>query len=126
MLTLLNGLRMHIVEASAGSEVSSQTLFTFRQDGPMVSAHYAGGRVLCGYLLAQCTATSLVWRYIQFSNDGTLDAGRATCVIRRSDAGRIQIVESYHWETRDRAGTNVLEEIDSSSMPEEIGQSTDP
>lgn len=113
MLPLLNDLRMRVIEASGNSAVSNDTVFTFQQHGPMVTAQYAGGDVLCGFLVGQRTATSLLWRYIQFATDGKLDAGRDSCVIRRGASGRLQIVEHYHWETRDGTGTNVLEEVTS-------------
>lgn len=47
----LDGVRMRVVSTAEGGEVNIETLFGFTQDGSVVSAHYAGGKVRLGYLV---------------------------------------------------------------------------
>lgn len=108
----LDGIRMRVVSTAEGGEVNTETLFEFAQDGSVVSARYAGGKVRLGHLVGTMSAEGLRFRYAQVDNSGRLDGGYSTCEIGRTAEGRIQLVEHFKWESREGSGTNIFEEID--------------
>jgi len=77
----LNGRRMHVVSTDERGEVNTETLFEFTQEGAVVSARYAGGKVRLGYLVGTMSAEVLRFRYVQVDNSGRLDSGYSTCEI---------------------------------------------
>lgn len=108
----LDGVRMCVVSMAEGGEVNTETLFEFAQDGSVVSAHYAGGKVRLGYLVGTMSAEGLRFRYAQVDNSGRLDGGYSTCEIEWTAEGRVQLTEHFKWDSREGSGTNIYEEID--------------
>ncbi len=107
----LDGIRMRVVSTAEGGEVNTETLFEFTQDGSVVSARYAGGKVRLGYLVGAMSADGLRFRYAQIDNAGRLDGGHSTCEIGRMADGRIQLAEHFKWDSREGSGTNLYEEV---------------
>jgi len=107
----LNGIQMRVVSTAKVGVVSAETLFTFTQEGPVVSAHYAGGKVRLGYLVGIVSAERLYFRYAQLDVEGRLDGGRSTCEVMRTPDGRIRLLEHFQWESCEGTGTNVFEEV---------------
>ena len=107
----LDGIQMRVVSTAEGGEVNTETLFGFVQDGSVVSARYAGGKVQLGYLVGTISAEGVRFRYAQVDNDGRLDGGHSTCEISRMADGRIRLLEHFKWDSREGSGTNVFEEI---------------
>ncbi len=58
----LDGVRMRVVATAEAGEVNTETLFEFAQDGSVVSARYAGGKVRLGYLVGMISAEGLRFR----------------------------------------------------------------
>jgi hypothetical protein len=108
---LLNGIRMHVVSTAEGGEVNSETIFEFTQDGSVVSARYAGGKVRLGYLVGTMSAEGLCFRYAQIDTSGRIDGGYSTCEVARTADGRIRLAEHFKWDSREGSGTNLYEEI---------------
>jgi hypothetical protein len=106
----LDGIRMHVVSTAEGGEVNAETLFEFTQDGSLVSARYAGGRVRLGYLVGTMSEEGLRFRYAQVDHSGRLDGGYSTCEIGRTAEGRIRLAEHFKWDSREGSGTNLYEE----------------
>ncbi len=111
----LHGIRMRVVSTAEGGEVNTETLFEFTQDGSVVSARYAGGGVLLGYLVGTISTKGFHFRYAQVDNSGRLDGGYSTCEIGRMADGRVQMAEHFKWDSREGSGTNIYEEIDNNS-----------
>lgn len=107
----LDGIQMRVVSTAEGGEVNTETLFSFAQDGSVVSARYAGGRVRLGYLVGTNSADGLSFRYAQVDRDNRLDGGYSVCELSRMADGRIRLLEHFRWESREGTGTNVFEEI---------------
>ena len=101
-----------IVNAPAG-DVSSDTLFHYRQQDDVVWATYAGGAVRFGTLFATVDDTGcLDMRYQQVAIDGTLKAGRCISTPEVLPDGRLRLHESWNWtEDGDGSGTSVIEEM---------------
>jgi len=108
----LDGIRMRVVSTAEGGEVNTETLFEFTQDGSIVSARYAGGKVRLGYLVGTMSVEGLRFRYAQVDNSGRLDGGHSVCDIGRTAEGRIRLAEHFTWDSRVGSGTNIYEEID--------------
>jgi len=106
----LDGRRMRAVGTAAAGEVDSDTLFTFAQEGSTVWAHYAGGAVAVGYLVGTLEPGRLVFRYSQVDRRGGVHGGRSVCDVTVLPDGRVRLLEHFQWESREGAGTNVLEE----------------
>ena len=108
----LNGLRMCVVSTAECGEVNRETLFEFIQEGSVVSARYAGGKVRLGYLVGAMSAEGLRFRYVQVDDSGRLDSGYSTCEIRRMATGKMQLIEHFTWNSQEGSGINIFEEID--------------
>jgi hypothetical protein len=102
---------MHVISTAEGGDVNAETLFEFTQDGSVVSARYAGGKVRLGYLVGAMSTTELRFRYAQIDNSGRLDGGYSTCEIGRTAEGRVRLAEHFTWDSREGSGTNLYEEI---------------
>lgn len=101
---------MRVVSTAESGVVNAETLFTFTQEGPVVSAHYSGGYVRLGYLVGVITSEGLCFRYAQLDTNGRLDGGSSTCEIEMTFDGRIRLIERFQWESREGSGTNIFEE----------------
>ena len=108
----LDGLKMTVVKTAASGVVNRQTVFTFRQIGDIVSAHYAGGGVELGYLIGRIGGDQLAFRYCQTDQSGKLVGGRSECCLEHNENGRLRLIERFVWESRNEAGENFFEEID--------------
>jgi hypothetical protein len=108
----LHGIRMRVVLTAEGGDVNAETLFEFTQDGSVVAARYAGGKVRLGYLVGTMSPEGLHFRYTQVDNLGRLDGGYSNCEIGRTAGGKLQLVEHFKWDSREGSGTNIYEEID--------------
>lgn len=109
---------------SAAGEVDAGTRFTFREEGGVVWAEYAGGGIERGFLVGTRSGAELAMRYVQLNSEGETSAGRSIDRIERLGDGRMRLHETWTWESRAGSGTSVLEEIrDGSAEP---GPGADP
>ncbi len=111
----LDGVYMRPVAATGHGEVDRETLFSFSQQGPVVSARYSGGVIQLGFLIGTLAEDRLAWRYVQADHAGRLDGGHAHCELLRLPDGRIRLTEHFSWGSREGSGSNVLEQIPSDS-----------
>lgn len=107
----LNGIRMHVISTAEAGEVNQETIVDFTQEGNIISARYAGGKVKLGYLVGTMKDARGCFRYAQVDNEGRIDGGSSTCEIERTDTGRMRLVEHFKWDSRPGSGTNVFEEL---------------
>ena len=107
----LEGRKMHAVQTAPNGKVGTETIFQFSQTGNVVEAHYAGGRILTGYLTGILESTTLVFRYCQISDLCEIDGGMSHCFLEQTHDGRVRIVESFSWESCSGEGVNVFEEF---------------
>jgi hypothetical protein len=111
----LDGVCMRPVAATGHGEVDRETLFSFSQQGPVVSARYSGGAVQLGFLIGTLSEDRLAWRYVQADQAGRLDGGHALCELLRLPDRRVRLTEHFSWDSREGSGSNVLEQIPSES-----------
>lgn len=111
----LDKICMRVVSTADVGAIDADTLFEFSQAGSMISARYAGGKIRLGFLIGKLVADEVTFRYCQIDREGRIDGGLSTCQIERTENGRIRLVEHFQWESRNGSGTNVLEEIATTS-----------
>jgi hypothetical protein len=101
---------MRVVQTAANGVVGLGTVFHFTQTGTMVEARYSGGRVAAGYLVGILENDVLSFRYCQISDGTHIDGGTSRGVLEKTPEGRIRVIESFEWESRDGTGVNIWEE----------------
>ena len=102
---------LRVVETSAASAISTDTVFQFRQRGATVEATYSGGRVERGYLVAQHVRDQLVGGYVQLHTDGEIRTGKNTMRIESRPSGGLQLTEQCVWSDG-TVGRNLLRSVD--------------
>ena len=107
----LNKRKMHVVRTAPNGVVGRDTIFDFSQEGTVVTATYSGGRIRVGYLVGLMEDAALSFRYCQISDDGRIDGGSSSARIEAMDGGKVRLVESFRWDSKDGSGENIIEEI---------------
>jgi len=101
------------VSNSETGEVDAETRFHYHQDGEIVWATYAGGKVRFGTLIAKLEAGDVLdMRYQHVNADGQFMAGECRSVPSVLPDGRLRLDETWRWTTGDRSsGRSVVEEV---------------
>lgn len=101
------------VSNSEGGEVSSETIFHYRQQGNVVWATYAGGEVAFGTLVAKALGDgSLDMRYSHVNLRGELMTGVCRSTPEVLPDKRLRLHERWRWTCGDFSeGESVVEEI---------------
>ena len=107
----LDGVEMRPVDDLSQGLITSSTLFTFAESRSIVSAKYAGGRILLGYLIGKRTSSGIEFSYVQTDETGRIDTGQSRCDLAVLPDGRVRLVEHFQWASREGEGVNVLEEV---------------
>jgi len=107
----LDHVQMRAVGTGSDGEIDVRTLFRFRQEGTIVWARYAGGAVCLGHLVGTLAADRLEFRYVQIDLRCEVHGGRSICDIQELPDGRLRLLEHFEWDSREGAGTNVLEQV---------------
>ena len=107
----LDGVEMRAVDELSEGQITSATLFTFAESSSVVSARYAGGRVVLGYLIGKRTSGGVEFSYVQTDTTGHIDSGQSRCNLAILPDGRLRLVEHFQWASRDGEGVNVLDEV---------------
>lgn len=108
-----DGRRFTSVSNSANGEVSTATVFEYRQDGRLVWATYGGGAIVFGTLIAKADELDhLDMRYQHLNTAGELMTGRCHSTPEVLPDGRLRLHEQWQWTSGDgSAGTSVIEEL---------------
>lgn len=111
----LDGRVFRAARNSENGEVGAETVFHYRQEGPVVAADYSGGAVLRGHLLGRWREDGrLEFAYHHLNTDGVVMAGRCVSEAVERPDGRILLKEEWQWFTGDRSAgsSEVLEVLD--------------
>ncbi len=97
---------------AANGEVSSDTVFYYKQVGNIVTADYSGGSIRLGHLVALMDADGcLNMRYHQVNVRGELQTGICRSIPEVLPDGRLRLHESWQWTSGDGSrGESVVEE----------------
>lgn len=107
----LDGRRFRARGEVAGGDVSADTTFEFSQQDNVISARYAGGSVVLGFLVGRHLGETVEFRYAQLTTSGDTASGHSVDRIEVLPDGRLLLHEEWEWDSRDGAGTSVLEEL---------------
>ncbi len=107
----LDGRLFRPTDDTVGGEVGTDTVFVFRQEGDLIHARYAGGRVRLGYLVGTRTGTTIHVRYAQVNTMGDTATGQSHDRIEILSDGRLRLHERWSWDSQEGSGTSILEEI---------------
>lgn len=105
---------MHVTSTATNGIVNADTIFTFNQEGDVVSASYQGGPIRMGHLIGVVSQGLLRFRFAQLGMDGSLHGGASECEIKLTGEGRLRLVEHFKWESQEGTGINIFEELLSS------------
>ena len=95
----------------AGSGQEDRPVAVWRQEGTTVTARFAGGPVVAGFLLGTVGPGGVIdAAYGQLLSDGTVQAGRCTTSPSRLPDGRLRMREEWQ-RTDGSAGVSYLEEV---------------
>jgi len=105
--------RFRAVETDPNGEVSSNTVFHYRQQGSVVWGTYEGGGIQLGTLTATVNdAGDLDMRYAHVNADGALMTGECQSRPEVLPDGRLRLHERWQWTSGDgSSGESVIEEI---------------
>lgn len=102
------------VSATAESGVvSSETRLALAQKGSRILGRYSGGSIQRGYLVGTLEGSVLQFRFTQREAAGQIHGGRSICDLERLSDGRLRLREHFTWTTRDGAGTNTFDQVNS-------------
>ncbi|MEQ6124461.1 n-acetylglutamate synthase [Pseudotenacibaculum sp. MALMAid0570] len=101
------------IQNSENGEVSEGVLFTYQQEGNILSCEYSGGTILKGHLIGVVNEEGVIdMRYHQINKNGELKTGTCVSTPEVLSNGKIRLYESWQWSSGDRSkGSSVLEEI---------------
>ncbi|MEP3837300.1 MAG: n-acetylglutamate synthase [Algibacter sp.] len=108
-----NNKRFRAVSSSSNSEISSATIFVYKQNGSVLSSTYSGGTIIEGHLIGLVDGDGTInMRYHQINKNGLLMTGICVSTPKINKNGKITLYESWQWTSGDLSkGTSLLEEI---------------
>ena len=107
----LDSRRFRSVAEVVDGEVGPATEFAYHQDGELVWARYAGGTIRLGFLVGTRDGDVIDFRYSQVNVNGQTSNGHCRSTLHELPDGRLQLRETWEWESRPGSGTSVVEEI---------------
>jgi hypothetical protein len=101
------------ISNTGNGEVSSATIFRYRQSGGVVTATYDGGGIVSGHLIAKVLPTGqLDMRYHHLNASGELMLGKCLSTPRQLADGRLAFSEDWQWLSGDlSSGHSEIEEV---------------
>ncbi|THE09150.1 n-acetylglutamate synthase [Bacillus timonensis] len=108
-----NGRRFVSIENTANGEVSSKTIFEYKQEGPIISATYSGGEIVKGILIGVIKEDGrLEFRYNHVNNKNEIRGGKCVSTPEILSDGRIRLYENWKWiDAKATDGNSIIEEI---------------
>ncbi|HET9442800.1 MAG TPA: hypothetical protein VFO65_05715 [Acidimicrobiales bacterium] len=108
----LDGRVFRDASPSPAGDVGADTVFEYREDADgTVSATYHGGTVRLGYLVGTRVRSMLEHRYVHLTVDGATASGHCHTRVEELPDGRLRLHEAWQWDSREGAGTSVVEEV---------------
>lgn len=109
----LNNKQFKGVSNSADGEVSSETVFTYYQEGSIIWGSYGGGSILKGTLMGTTIDDKeFHFNYCHVNQDHELLSGHCQSKIEMTPSGKLRIHESWAWSGgKSGSGTSIIEEL---------------
>lgn len=99
-------------ENTENGEVDGKTLFTYRQNGNILWAEYAGGEIIRGNLIGTVDKDGQLNFYYQHINvNNEVRIGKCHSIPRILENGKIELSEKWQWLNGDKSkGSSVIVE----------------
>lgn len=92
-----NNKTFSLLENSEKGTVNSDTVFTYKQKGNLVTADYSGGTIVYGKIIACLKDMELDMLYQCLTTSNELKAGKAIAVISFSENGKLKLRLNWQW-----------------------------
>lgn len=101
------------IQNTDNGETSNETSFHYLQAGNIVTASYAGGKIVQGHLIGIVDDYGVIeMRYHQVNKAGELMTGECRSVPEILPNGKIRLHEQWQWTSGDcSSGESIIEEI---------------
>lgn len=101
------------ISNSDNGEVSSSTIFKYRQQNNIIWAEYSGGEIEKGYLIGTIDKNSnLNFTYQHINIENQIRTGKCRSTPEVLNDGRLKLLEEWEWTNGDKSkGTSELIEI---------------
>jgi hypothetical protein len=108
-----NGRKFVSIENTENGEVSSQTVFEYKQQGKIISATYGGGEIIQGTLIGLLREDGcLEFRYNHVNSKDEIRGGKCVSTPNILPDGRIRLYEKWKWlDTENAEGSSIIEEV---------------
>jgi len=103
-----------VLSNSSDGEVTAGLVFTYQQEGQVLSCNYAGGNIIKGHILGTVNAANgvLSFVYHQVNAQGEVMVGKCTSTPEVLANSKLRLHESWAWLLgKSGSGTSILEEI---------------
>jgi len=111
MIINYDGRKFVGISNSENGEVGHETIFSYYQDGDLLTGVYGGGEILGGQLMGTIdNQGNLEFFYHHINQLGELKAGHCKSTPELLSDGRIRLYESWQWFDGAR-GTSIVEEV---------------
>jgi hypothetical protein len=94
-----NNRKFALIQNSESGQVTSDTIFEYKQQDNLVTADYFGGTVKYGKIIADLKDDELNILYQCLTNDNQLKAGKAIAKISLTNQGKIKLSLNWEWLT---------------------------
>lgn len=108
-----NNKKFRPVENSENGETTTETIFEYIQNGPILTSEYSGGEIVRGHLIGLVDGKgNIEMRYHQVNKKGELMTGVCFSTPEITESGKIRLYEEWQWTSGDKSkGKSILEEI---------------
>lgn len=108
-----NNKTFRAIKNSPNGEVSSELIFTYKQNGNILSCSYTGGNIVYGHLLGIVTNNGdIEMSYHQINSSNELRTGVCHSIPEILETGKIRLHEKWQWTNGDFSeGSSILEEV---------------
>ncbi|MEH7014300.1 n-acetylglutamate synthase [Neobacillus niacini] len=108
-----NGRKFVSIENTENGEVSSQTLFEYKQEGHIISSTYSGGEIVQGTLIGIVKEDgTLEFRYNHVNSKDEIRGGKCISTPKILPDRRIRLYENWQWlDDEATEGSSIIEEV---------------
>ncbi|WP_346881977.1 n-acetylglutamate synthase [uncultured Algibacter sp.] len=108
-----NNKRFRLITNAEHGEITSNTIFLYKQNGRIVTSCYEGESIIKGHLMGLVEDDGTInMAYHQVNKNGALKTGICTSKPKITKTGKLRLYESWQWTSGDNTkGESVLEEL---------------
>ncbi|WP_108868343.1 n-acetylglutamate synthase [Aquimarina aquimarini] len=108
-----NNKRFRPIDLTENAEVSSDTVFEYKQIGNILTSEYQSDQIITGHLIGIVSKDGTIeMRYHQVNKKGELMTGICFSKPELTSTGKIRLHENWQWTSGDKSsGKSILEEL---------------